>query len=470
MRPGSGSLQAEEGRPGTLYIGDRGRASWESLAIARVGRINFGWPLYEGVGNEVTDYAHLAVLNLEAPNPLSPTACAQPYFRFEDLIRAEPLGAIAWPNPCRPSIEVPATDDVFVRERPAIDWAHGGRDARWAALDASGEPVALTLGTPEANGTVVSGSLFGGTLSVGGAWIASANAPPPLRDRYVHADSGGQWIKAFTFDQEDNALAVQDLIEQGGAIRALANDPQTGRLCYVTELSGSEVRCLAYSSQTSCPRLKHSPSVVSSPASIGRSVMRPRQRVRSSTASVSGSAPATRAAAPAPANSPTWSQADIGAVEAAGSYSQSGGTFTVKGSGADIWNNADAFQFVSQPLSGDGSITARVVSQSNTNGWAKAGVMFRETLAPGATNALAAITPSNGAVFQERPSTGAASIEVTYGPMVKPPYWLRVVRAGNTFSAYLSANGSTWTSLGETTITHGEPSLCRAGRQQPQQR
>ncbi len=152
------------------------------------------------------------------------------------------------------------------------------------------------------------------------------------------------------------------------------------------------------------------------------------------------------------ATSGSWSNEDIGPVTAAGSYSQSGGTYTVNGSGVDIWNTVDSFQFVSEPLTGDGSITARVVSQTNTNGWAKAGVMFRETLTGGATNAFAAMTPSNGVVYQVRPTTGAAAFDVTYGPIVADPYWVRMVRAGNVFSAYYSPNGTTWTLMGQYTI------------------
>jgi regulation of enolase protein 1 (concanavalin A-like superfamily) len=101
---------------------------------------------------------------------------------------------------------------------------------------------------------------------------------------------------------------------------------------------------------------------------------------------------------------------------------------------------------------GDGSITARVVSQTDTYYWAKAGVMIRETLAAGATNALVAITPSNGVVYQARSATGGSSADITFGPIVHTPYWLRVVRAGNVFTGYLSPDGSTWTSLGQTTI------------------
>jgi hypothetical protein len=149
----------------------------------------------------------------------------------------------------------------------------------------------------------------------------------------------------------------------------------------------------------------------------------------------------------------SWSDEDIGAVSAAGSYSVSGGVFTVNGSGADIWNTADAFQFVSETLTGNGSITARVVSQSNTNAWAKAGVMFRASLSASDVNAFAAMTPSNGVVYQARTAAGTNSIDVTYGPIVSTPYWVRVVRNGNVFTAYYAPDGVTWVSLGSETIT-----------------
>ena len=44
----------------------------------------------------------------------------------------------------------------------------------------------------------------------------------------------------------------------------------------------------------------------------------------------------------------------------------SNGDFTVNGSGADIWGRSDQFNYVSQPLTGDGSIVAQVTSQSDT--------------------------------------------------------------------------------------------------------
>jgi hypothetical protein len=55
-----------------------------------------------------------------------------------------------------------------------------------------------------------------------------------------------------------------------------------------------------------------------------------------------------------------WSTADVGSVGVIGSASYDAGTFTVNGSGADIWGSADGFRFVYRPMSGDGEIVARV--------------------------------------------------------------------------------------------------------------
>src|SRR5437899_5238212 len=72
-----------------------------------------------------------------------------------------------------------------------------------------------------------------------------------------------------------------------------------------------------------------------------------------------------------------WTDADIGAVGLAGSASYSAGTFTVKGSGADIWNAADQFNYAFQSIVNDVTITARVGAESGTASFAKAGVMIR---------------------------------------------------------------------------------------------
>jgi regulation of enolase protein 1 (concanavalin A-like superfamily) len=130
-------------------------------------------------------------------------------------------------------------------------------------------------------------------------------------------------------------------------------------------------------------------------------------------------------------------------------------TFTVSAGGADIWGTADQFRFVYKSLSGDGSMVVRVDSVANTNAWAKAGPMIRETLDAGAKNAYAAVTPGNGVTFQWRPSTGGASSNAATAAL-KAPYWVRLTRTGNVFKAERSADGKTWTPQGvDTTVAMG---------------
>lgn len=147
-----------------------------------------------------------------------------------------------------------------------------------------------------------------------------------------------------------------------------------------------------------------------------------------------------------------WQNEDIGDVGAAGSAAESDGTWTINASGADIWNTTDEFHFVYQSLSGDGQIIARVVSVENTNSWAKAGVMIRETLDGDSAHAMMVVTPGNGTAFQRRTTTGGSS-DHTAGSAVTAPYWVKLVRSGNTFTGYESPDGSTWTQVDSVSIT-----------------
>jgi len=149
-----------------------------------------------------------------------------------------------------------------------------------------------------------------------------------------------------------------------------------------------------------------------------------------------------------------WTSADVGAPTLRGSASAASGTFTVDGSGADIWGTADQFHFVYRPITGNGEIIARVASIGNSDPWAKAGVMFREALTGASRHAMMATTPANGAWFGRRPDPGALSLS-TKDPAGTPPAWVRLVRTGDLFEAYRSVNGTTWTRLGSETILMG---------------
>ncbi len=146
-----------------------------------------------------------------------------------------------------------------------------------------------------------------------------------------------------------------------------------------------------------------------------------------------------------------WQHTDVGGVGLAGNATYAGGQFTVIGGGDDIWNNADAFHYVYQPLTGDGSVTAHVVSFQNTDGWAKAGVMFRETLGNTSAHVSMFTSYANATAFQYRNSIGGASTH-TAGPFNTAPYWVRLTRAGSSFTGFVSPDGVAWTQVGSVTI------------------
>jgi hypothetical protein len=112
--------------------------------------------------------------------------------------------------------------------------------------------------------------------------------------------------------------------------------------------------------------------------------------------------------APRAVRAQAWTSTDVGGVGIAGTASQSAdGTWTVQGSGADIWGDADSFQFVHQTSSDIGSAQAIVVDLQNTNTFAKAGVMVRSSLAPDAAMAILDVRPNGALEFMVRPADGA---------------------------------------------------------------
>jgi hypothetical protein len=120
------------------------------------------------------------------------------------------------------------------------------------------------------------------------------------------------------------------------------------------------------------------------------------------------------------------------------------GTYTMTGSGADIWDAADEFHFAYKVLTGIGSIVAKVESVEQTHNWAKAGVMIRQSLEPGSVHATMVVTPAQGVSFQRRMTADNASSDTTTDG-IEAPYWVKIERdmAGN-FTASSSADGTTW--------------------------
>jgi hypothetical protein len=142
-----------------------------------------------------------------------------------------------------------------------------------------------------------------------------------------------------------------------------------------------------------------------------------------------------------------WADADIGSPGQPGDAYFDGSTWTMSGGGADIWGTADQFHFASTGFSGDVSVTAQVNGLVNTDPNAKAGVMIRDGTAANTAYAYVFVTPSGSVRFEYRMTAGAASaIAGQVGGTA--PVQLRLTRAGNTFTAFTSTDGSTWTPVG----------------------
>jgi hypothetical protein len=166
---------------------------------------------------------------------------------------------------------------------------------------------------------------------------------------------------------------------------------------------------------------------------------------------------------PLPCPAP-WTCQDIGSPALTGSqyFDPSSNAWTITAAGTDITGTSDQFRFVSQPLTGDGSVTAYIASQSNSSSNAKAGVMLRVSNDPAAANYAVLVSPGAGIKVQKRSSLGATTAKLA-NPAGTAPVWLRVTRTGDTYTAYTSSDGVTWTLIAGSSYTVALGSTLLAG-------
>ncbi len=159
-----------------------------------------------------------------------------------------------------------------------------------------------------------------------------------------------------------------------------------------------------------------------------------------------------------------FSNQDIGATTATGSFSYDGNIYTIQADGEDIWSTTDAFHYAYRQISGDCQMTIRVTNQEpapESEGWSKAGIMIRQSLEPGSPNVYNAITDTSvsGATFQWRTqadgdSTSQRLLEDDF--TITEPACIRLVRQGDTFTGYIFLDGI-WRQQGQTTVSMTDP-------------
>jgi len=140
----------------------------------------------------------------------------------------------------------------------------------------------------------------------------------------------------------------------------------------------------------------------------------------------------------------------------------------------------DSFSFVRQPLTGNGTITARVTALTGEhvnpgggtgqagpgNGvpglvaWAKAGVIIKQSTHQGSAYAAMMVTGGNGVRMQYNYTGDIAGMPGSVS--AAHPRWLRLARSGDTITGYDSADGTHWTKAGTVRLA-GLPSTVQVG-------
>jgi hypothetical protein len=159
-----------------------------------------------------------------------------------------------------------------------------------------------------------------------------------------------------------------------------------------------------------------------------------------------------------------WAQTSIGSPQG-GNASQTNSIWTINGSGTDIYNSPDSFYYVHQDSDEDCSIVAKVESLTNTSsGWARAGIMIRESTGVDARYAMVCFTPGNGVRFQCRTASGGGSSLGQLHPSATSGY-VRIIRSGNVFTANYSADGISWPTayLQSVTFPSGMSNTTKSG-------
>jgi hypothetical protein len=167
-----------------------------------------------------------------------------------------------------------------------------------------------------------------------------------------------------------------------------------------------------------------------------------------------------------------WSEAlqstDVGSPVIPGSAKPTNEGLQVVASGKDIWDTSDQFHFVYQKQTGDFDVVVRVESLTAAHLYSRAGIMSRESLSPDSRHVFFLVFPDNrprhknksAYEFQYRAKKGGESAAIypphksgpPAFPVQFPHAWLRLKRAGNTFTGFVSADGKTWKEYGSYSL------------------
>ncbi|MFW8744978.1 hypothetical protein [Mesorhizobium japonicum] len=136
-------------------------------------------------------------------------------------------------------------------------------------------------------------------------------------------------------------------------------------------------------------------------------------------------------------------------------------------SGSTQHDDAYAAIYKAASLGSTNSVSAKVVTQADTNSWAKSGVAIRASLAqPGSAGgyAVVVVTPSNGVGF-EWDSNGDGYIDSSTVASIatNQAIWVKLTRNGGQVSAFYSLDGTTYAQIGTAQTLTGTTTQEDAG-------
>ena len=134
---------------------------------------------------------------------------------------------------------------------------------------------------------------------------------------------------------------------------------------------------------------------------------------------------------------------DIGNPTVAGSNTGSAGTYTVTSTGN---NENDDCRYLSEPVSGDFTVTARLAGFTGGQYYSWSGLEVRESLTVGAP-LMAIYNAKGGEGYFNIRTTQNGSVSGT-NTSTPPGPWMRITRVGNVFHFYRSTDGTTWVEWG----------------------
>jgi hypothetical protein len=143
-----------------------------------------------------------------------------------------------------------------------------------------------------------------------------------------------------------------------------------------------------------------------------------------------------------------WRGIDIGAMDGRGRAAWTNGVFFLETWRGRNRSERDGFHFTYQPMQGNGEIAARIVQLEDHPGLRASlrpsvGIMMCSDLGIPTSSVFLGVRPRAGYIFRVWNGKRRRQLETDLARIL-PPYWLKLVRDGNSFAGYRSWDGQRW--------------------------